>query len=657
MTLKYTFSVGLVVRRGDRVFDFDRRLSDDTVIFVDQIDKAPHRWKLGDVYRDIGEGRLAVVRGEHASSRTGKENALPLLIDTNSLPKKHREKLSWQVSYVHALRRLGLTRGMRQAVQQEIPKLAERFQDLTPPSVSAILNWWRKLESNDNVITSLVSGHIFKQLPPRKEWAASLIKRIIRLEYCNRNRKTIEAVTALINQQLPAEARALGVGQQEAHVSYNTVRRHIREIDKFALDLARYGASYANNNWRFSLKGTNCTRAMQRYEIDHTILDIVVVSDVNGMPLGRPTITVVVDTYSSYVVGFFVSFWGTGLATTLSCLKVAFGPKDSFLGSGLKVENKWLSMGICELLAMDNGLEFHSPQMRSVALHLDMDLLYCPVRTPWLKPVVERTLGSLNLYLPSQGRVEKPLDNYIPRRADDTCSLPFSALCEGLLMAFVDVHPFEINERKLARPYDLIEESLLRLPPPCLPGPMTQLEIIVGQSTPKVIGNEGVVMNYLRYNSRELQAIRRFQGTRFHTEVRYDPGNLDQVFVRVPKSAQWLVVPSCMPQYTRGLSTVQHRAIRAFCKGELARKGAEEILLRAKKNLQDHWMSSMRVGKRLKAQQLKAIAGLTSAHALQAPVESPSMASAQSTVSAPICEADMIPPLSDIPMFDTESFV
>ena len=390
--------------------------------------------------------------------------------------------------------------------------------------------------------------------------------------------------------------------------------------------------------------------SQQRYEIDHTILDIVVVCDRTGMPLGRPTITVVVDAYSSYVVGFFISFWGAGLATTLSCLKVAFSPKSQYLNGAITPENAWLGMGVCELMVMDNGLEFHSPQLRSIARHLDMDMLFCPVRTPWLKPVVERTMGSLGRYLPSQGRVEKPMSNYIPLRPEETSTVTFSSLCQGLLMAFVDVHPFEINIRKMARPFDLMSESLERLPPPLLPGPMDQLDIIVGESTNKVVGQEGVVMNYLRYNMPELQKVCRAHGRTFMSEVRYDPGDLGRIYVRVPDSSQWLTVPSCYPAYTEGLSTVQHRAVRNLARAELKRRNADEVLMRAKRSLQEHWMGAVQTGKRLKTQQLKAVEGLTSAHVLA--VERPT----HTTQQAPICLSDMTPAEHDIPLFESVQF-
>lgn len=655
MVAKYAFAVGLVVRRGERLFEFERRLNDDTVIFIDQLEKSPHRWKLGDVHRDIQRGDLRIVAGDRASTVADSVDGLPLIFDIESLPEKHKEQVGKLASYIKGCRRKGLSRGERVAIEQAISELAESLGDSSPPSASTVMRWWRKLDRNDNVLQSLVSGHVFKKMPKRKAAAYQVAKRIIQRDYCSRTRPTIQGVTETINEEL----RSIGARQmlpELASVSYTTVRRCIKEIDGFALDSARYGRAYAKNKWRYSLGGTGCTRAMQRYEIDHTILDMVVICDRTGLPLGRPTITVVVDTFSGYVVGFFISFWGAGLASTFSCLKVAFGPKSEYLEPGLNLENPWLGMGVCESLVMDNGLEFHSPQMRSVAQHLDIDMLYCPVRAPWFKPVVERTFGALNLYLPPQGRVEKRLDNYIPQQPKQTSAITFSALCQGLLITFVDVHPFEVNDKKLARPFDLMSESLELLPPPCLPGPMDQLDIIVGQSTDRVIGNEGVILAYLRYNSRELNELRHQHGVKFNAEVRYNPADLGQIYVRVPASPNWLVVPSCHPDYTQGLSAVQHRAIRQLAKKELKSRNADEVLLRAKQSLRDHWMSSVKTGKRLKSQHLKAMSGLTSADVLSLS-PSPRPASAAVLVEkAPLCVKDMAVPMHDIPVYETVMF-
>ena len=173
---------------------------------------------------------------------------------------------------------------------------------------------------------------------------------------------------------------------EDSKISYSLLQRLKGEIDPYTLDARRYGDGYARNRWRYSLKGPRCSRAMQRYEVDHTVLDLVVICDRTGMPLGRPTLTVIVDAHSGYCVGFFLSFWGTGLAATFCGLRVAIAPKDDLRKVLPGLQHEWLGMGLPEMLVIDNGLEFHSPQFRQMAMQLCIDLHYCAVRQPWLKP-------------------------------------------------------------------------------------------------------------------------------------------------------------------------------------------------------------------------------------------------------------------------------
>ena len=105
------------------------------------------------------------------------------------------------------------------------------------------------------------------------------------------------------------------------------------------------GPAFARRKWRESYRGVHVTRAFERFEVDHTLLDIVVVCDQTGLPLGRPTITVIVDAYSGYVCSFFISFWGTGIAPTLSALEQAIPPKDHFTREAFGLENEWIGYG------------------------------------------------------------------------------------------------------------------------------------------------------------------------------------------------------------------------------------------------------------------------------------------------------------------------
>lgn len=81
--------------------------------------------------------------------------------------------------------------------------------------------------------------------------------------------------------------------------------------------------------------------------------------------------------------------------------------------------------------------------------------------------------------------------------------------------------------------------------------------------------------------------------------------------------------------------------------------------MRAKESLRAHWNSSIRHGKRLKSQHLKAMEGLTSAHVMaQANTQAipASTPFALPSPKAPLCEVDLLPPLDELPTFNAINF-
>ena len=612
----YSLSIGLVVRRGDRTLEFDRRLEDGTVVFIDQLDRAPERFAIGVLTRQISEGLIQVVRGERGDAKAG-EAIVTRVCDIASLDDKYVQELCGRLSVINALKRMGLRRGMRRAIKRELPALAIRLDLSRAPSASAVMEWWRRLDLAEGNTHGVVNQNAVKTQPRRLlAEVDAVVKKTIRAEYCTRERRSMTAVEASVSRQLESLARSGAIPNDAAKVSLSTLLRRAKDIDGFAMDTSRYGPAFARRKWRESHGGVQATRALERFEIDHTLLDIVVVCDTTGLPLGRPTITVVVDAFSGYVCGFFVSFWGTGLAPTMSALKQAILPKDQYSGEEFGLESAWLGYGMCELLVVDNGLEFHSSQFLRVVALLNADIRFCAVRQPWLKPVVERAMRSVNSYLPARGKVERRIDNYLPINPDESAAVPFTGLCQGLLQAFVDVHPFEVNERKLARPYDLFQDSFVRIPPPNLVADLSQLDIIVAPSKEITVSGEGVVTDYLRYNSRELQDMRRRVGERFRALVKTPHENIAAIFVQDPMSKRWLEVPSCCPEYTTGLSLVQHRAVRSFRREEIKKQDAIGVLLRRKAELAAFWANQVPKRRKRASTLVQRCVGLTSAQVL-----------------------------------------
>lgn len=138
MTIRYAFATGLVVRRGERTFEFERRLNDNTLIFIDQLDKSPHRWPISKVYRDISDGHLHVVRGE-STCPPNQSEGLPLIFDVDSLPDRYKVKIQLAHDYIARMRRMGITRGMRRQIERAIAKIAQERKEEPPFASSTIM--------------------------------------------------------------------------------------------------------------------------------------------------------------------------------------------------------------------------------------------------------------------------------------------------------------------------------------------------------------------------------------------------------------------------------------------------------------------------------------------------------------------------------------
>lgn len=645
--------IGLVVRRGERTYQLESELEDGTLVFKDRVTGRPWSTSRYELWQEIEGNKVQVITGKTVEETSTPVPSRDLVFSWSSVEEKYRTEVELRQAYVRGIAREGISRGMRRAITAAIAKIAKKLEDNSPPSASTVMSWMRKSDDAGGAPVAQLSGHATRKGVRRiPDLVLEIARNAVATYYCSRKRPTLEQTRVYAQKELALAVKQQQIQQEQATISASLLHRLKSEIDPYVIDLKRYGDAYARNRWRYSKGGRKCERVLQRYEVDHTVLDIVVICDRTGMPLGRPTLSVVMDGGSGYCSGFFLSFWGTGLAATFCALRVAIAPKEDLRGVLEGLQHEWLGYGLPEELVVDNGLEFHSPQFRDVALQLNIDIDYCAVRQPWLKPFAERALGEVLNYLPHAGRIRKRLNNELPVDPAETAAITFSDLTRGLMIAFCDIHAFEINQRTLERRYDRFKEGIELLPPPILPAGTRELEIIVSPSKDLTVGNEGVVTDHLRFNCGELQALRRGRSHTFKTKVKLNPEDLEYVWVQDPISKGWLMVPSCQPEYTSNLSIVQHRAIRSHKKAELTRKNATEVLLRGKTELLEMWNSRTIQGRRLKGAHLRALSGFTSSRALRLAGGEPQTPPAAHQL---VSEEEMAAPARETPLFETFS--
>src|SRR5690606_28759365 len=117
------------------------------------------------------------------------------------------------------------------------------------------------------------------------------------------------------------------------------------------------------------------------------------------LPLGRPTVTLVLDKYSRMVLGFHIGVQGTSLESVFHALRHAILPKTYVSEKYPDIKNEWPAFGVFEKLICDNGAEFHANDLERVAFELGFQIEFCPKRKPYYKGSIERYLKTLNFKL------------------------------------------------------------------------------------------------------------------------------------------------------------------------------------------------------------------------------------------------------------------
>jgi putative transposase len=135
---------------------------------------------------------------------------------------------------------------------------------------------------------------------------------------------------------------------------------------------------------------------LERWEIDHTPIDSLIICEKTLLPLGRPWLTIIIDKYSRMVVGFYISFRAPSAYAVLQCLKQAILPKDELLKKYPDITTPWPARGIPEMIVCDNGMDLHAKALMNLCQELGIQIQFCPAKTPQYKGAVERFFRTMS---------------------------------------------------------------------------------------------------------------------------------------------------------------------------------------------------------------------------------------------------------------------
>lgn len=174
----------------------------------------------------------------------------------------------------------------------------------------------------------------------------------------------------------------------------NTVYRRCQAIDQQVKEKKRQGDKSAKDKYSQTMDGyQEAKRPLEIIQIDHTLMDIIIVDDETREPIGRPWLTIAIDVYSRMVYGFCISLDPPSAMSTALCLQMAVLEKEGWL-SKRGVNHSWGISGLLEALHMDNGKDFHSKALTRGCDKYDIDMIYRPVGSPEYGAHVERLIGT-----------------------------------------------------------------------------------------------------------------------------------------------------------------------------------------------------------------------------------------------------------------------
>jgi putative transposase len=528
-----------------------------------------------------------------------------------------------------------------------------------PPHWTTVYRWARAFEASDGNTNALASDHAGKgnRKPRFPDRVIEICENCLDEYYLTLARPTLESTLSLAKAVVQEENGKRTQSEQLPAPTRRLLKRLLDEIPAYDCCVARYGREIARKRFRAVLNTRLTDFVLQRVEADHTLMDVFVIDEESGAPLGRPWLTIFIDDFSRVVLGYSLSFEPPSCASVAKCMKHAFMPKTRLKLTHPDLVNEWVMHGVPMEIVFDGGLEFYAKEIRHACHTLDISPHFAPRKTPWFKGKVERLLGTLN-----RGVTElvpgKTFGNIFERADYDSSKhavLGLAELREVIVRWIVDVYHQKTHRGLGCSPAQMWATHAKDEDIPVIADPL-MFDAVVGGHEERTLTHKGIEFSNLFYNSNDLTDIRKRYGETLDVSIRVDRSNLGSIVVLHPDSEAPIRVPCLRKDYAEGLTEWQHSVCRKHTRENNKPDNADSWLWSF---LEICKLVRATLGERLKKKQQRAgrwqESEATGRHASSPPTEPPSPPP-EEAVQAPKAQPKP-PPAQQLPEDDDDDDV
>ncbi|MCM1232865.1 MAG: transposase family protein [Ruminococcus flavefaciens] len=329
--------------------------------------------------------------------------------------------------------------------------------------------------------------------------------------------------------------------------SYNQFRYYFSKYKKMqTFYISRNGMKDYQRNYR-PLLGDK----MQEYsnhigigEIDATICDIHLVDD-KGNYIGRPILTIMIDSFSRYIYGYSLTLEGGTYSLRNLLLNCISAKKEWCREFGIVIgEEEWNTDKLPGTIVSDMGAEYQSETFSQIT-ELGISLVNLPPLRPELKAVVERSFQllqqSVKPSLIDYGYVDKDAGKRLAKDYRKNACLTLRDYEKVIIYSIlynnnqriISDYPYteEMLQEKIApHPKDIFTWGRKQDGADIIPITSKKLIMTLLPRTKAKFSRKGLIVFGLRYDCKERNFTEEYLSNK-DAVVAYNPDNADAVYL------------------------------------------------------------------------------------------------------------------------------
>ena len=430
------------------------------------------------------------------------------------------------------------------ATLDEIPvRLAQQASEQLGLSPRTIYRLLQRYQASGGLLTSLVrrqsaGGRGKGRLAPDQEAVARAT--IVELYLSPQRHRAAEVV-----QEVRRRCHVAGLQPP----SEKAIRARIQAIRPEESIRRRHGRQAAHRLTPIQGAFPAVTAPLEVVQMDHTVVDCMIVDEHTRQPIGRPYITVGIDMYSRCITGFCLTLEPPSSVSVGLCLAHSVLDKEPELRR-LELEGEWPIWGKPGTIHVDNAAEFYSEALRRGCQQHGIRLVHRPVREPHYGGTIERVLGTLMQRVHTlPGTTFSNPQERGAYESERRAALTLKELEKWLTLVIIGHYHLSVHSTLNEPPIERFKRGLLGDRDAPGPGPKPRIvnrKAFLIDFLPlatRKIQRHGFVLDHIQYYSNALRPWIADRDRLGPFIIRRDPRDISRIFVLDPERQAYVEIP------------------------------------------------------------------------------------------------------------------